>query len=180
MLFCLTGGKMPSRRCKFALCVGKVPWRNKWQSTLIACLGNPIDRRASGATVHGVTTESDRLETKQQIIVQFCVSFCCTIMRISQVCLCVKSSRHVQFFATLQIAACQVPLSMGFCRQEHWSGLSCTSPGDLPDPGIEPGSLMSPALAGWFLTTSATWEALKSATSMHISYLLFILHEKLA
>ena len=98
MLFCLTGGKMPSRRCKFALCVGKVPWRNKWQSTLIACLGNPIGRRASGATVHGVTTESDRLETKQQIIVQFCVSFCCTIMWISQVCLCVKSSQSCPIF----------------------------------------------------------------------------------
>ena len=43
----------------------------------------------------------------------------------------------------------QVPLSMGFLRQEHWSGLPFPSPGDLPDPGIEP---MSPALAGGFFT----------------------------
>ena len=47
---------------------------------------------------------------------------------------------------------------MGFCRQEYWSGLPCLLPGDLPDPGIEPASLMSPALEGGFFTTSATWE----------------------
>ena len=42
---------------------------------------------------------------------------------------------------------------MGLSRQEHWSGLPCLSPGDLPDPGIEPGSPVSPALAGGFFTT---------------------------
>ena len=47
-------------------------------------------------------------------------------------------------------------LSKGFSRQEQWSGLSCPPPGDLPDPGIKPASLMSPALAGRFFTTSAT------------------------
>ena len=51
----------------------------------------------------------------------------------------------------------QSPLSMRFSRQEYWSGLPCPSPGDLPDPGMEPLSLMSPALAGGFLTASATW-----------------------
>ena len=50
-------------------------------------------------------------------------------------------------------------LSMGFSRQESWSGLPCPPPGDLPHPGIEPTSLSSPALAGGFFTTSATWEA---------------------
>ena len=49
-----------------------------------------------------------------------------------------------------------------FSRQEHWSELPFASPGDLPNPGMEPMSLMSPALAGGFLTTSATWEAHKS------------------
>ena len=48
---------------------------------------------------------------------------------------------------------------MGFSRQEYWSGLPCPPRGDLPDPGIKPVSLMSPALAGGFFTTSATWEA---------------------
>ena len=49
--------------------------------------------------------------------------------------------------------AYQVLPSMGFSRQENWSGLPFSSPGDLPDPGIEPVSLASPALAGGFLTT---------------------------
>ena len=53
----------------------------------------------------------------------------------------------------------QAPLSMGFPRQEYWSGLACPPPGELPDPGIEHMSLMSPALAGRFFTTSTTWEA---------------------
>ena len=52
----------------------------------------------------------------------------------------------------------QAPLSMGFSRQEYWSGLPRPSPGDLPDLGIEPASLVSPASAGEFFTTSTTWE----------------------
>ena len=44
----------------------------------------------------------------------------------------------------------------GILRQEYWGGLPCPPPGDLPDPGIEPASLMSPALAGGFFTTNAT------------------------
>ena len=47
--------------------------------------------------------------------------------------------------------------------QEYWSGLPFPSPGDLPDPGVEPTSLVSPALAGRFFTTSVTWEALHTA-----------------
>ena len=49
---------------------------------------------------------------------------------------------------------------MGFSRQEYWSGFSCPPPGDIPNPGVEPVSLMSPALAGSFFTTNATWEAI--------------------
>ena len=49
-------------------------------------------------------------------------------------------------------AACQAPLSMGFSREKYWNRLPFPSPGDLPDPGIEPVSPGSPALAGKFLT----------------------------
>ena len=49
---------------------------------------------------------------------------------------------------------------MGFSRQEYWSGLPRPPPGDLPGPGFEPVSVMSPALAGGFFTTSATWDCL--------------------
>ena len=53
---------------------------------------------------------------------------------------------HVLLFVTSWTVAHQAPLSMGFSRQEYWSGLPCPPPGYLPDPGIEPVSLTSPAL----------------------------------
>ena len=56
---------------------------------------------------------------------------------------------------------CQALLSMGFSGQEYWSGLLCPPPGDLPNPGVEPESLMFPALAGGFFNTSTTWEGPK-------------------
>ena len=62
----------------------------------------------------------------------------------------------VWLFVTPWTVAHQAPLSMGFSRQEYWSGLSCPPPGDLPNPGIKPMFLMSPALAVVFFTTKAT------------------------
>ena len=59
----------------------------------------------------------------------------------------------VQFFVIPWTVTHQAPLSMGFSKQEHPSGLPCPSPGNLPNPGIEPASLTSPALAGMFLIT---------------------------
>ena len=72
------------------------------------------------------------------------------------VCKKVKLLSHVRLFVTARTVALQAPLSLGFSRQEYWSGLPCPPPGDLPDPGIEPKSLMSPALSGGFFTTSPT------------------------
>jgi len=48
---------------------------------------------------------------------------------------------------------------MEFSRREYWGGLPCPPPGDLHNPGNKPLSLLSPALAGWFFTTRATWDA---------------------
>ena len=64
-----------------------------------------------------------------------------------------KSLSHVQLLATPWTAAYQGPSSMGFSRQEYWSGLPFLSPEDLPNPGTEPKSSASPALAGRFFTT---------------------------
>ena len=64
-------------------------------------------------------------------------------------------------FVTLWTVARQAPLSMGFSRQEYWSRLPFPTLVDLPNPGIEPMSLMSPVLAVRFFTTSTTWEAQK-------------------
>ena len=61
----------------------------------------------------------------------------------------------VRLFETPWTLAPQALLSMEFSRQEYWSGLPFPTPGDLPDPGTEPMSLASPALAGQFFTT---WE----------------------
>ena len=63
----------------------------------------------------------------------------------------VRSLSRVRLSVTPRIIACQVPLSMGFFRQEYCSGLPFPPPGNLPDPGIEPVSLVSPVLADDFL-----------------------------
>ena len=62
---------------------------------------------------------------------------------------------HVRFFTTLRSVNFQASLSLGFSRQEYWSGLPFLPPGDLPYTGIKPSSLLSPALAGRFFTTSS-------------------------
>ena len=82
--------------------------------------------------------------------------------------MCAQSLSRVRLFATLWTVALHILLSLGFFRQEHWSGLPCPPPGDLPNPGIEPASHYVPCIAGGFFTTSATWEALSNAewTSM--------------
>ena len=70
---------------------------------------------------------------------------------------------RVWLFLTLWSVACQPPLSMRFSRQEYWSGLPCPPLGDLPSrgsslpPGIEPTSLLSPALAGGFNMQLSKW-----------------------
>jgi len=69
---------------------------------------------------------------------QFCLLLCVCL------CVCAKSLQLCpNSLWSLWTAACQVPLSMGFSRQEYWSGLPCPPPGDLPDPGIKPASLPS-------------------------------------
>ena len=73
-------------------------------------------------------------------------------------CECVLS--HVRFFVTPWSVARQAPLSMEFPRQGYWSGLPYSPPGDLPNSGTEPASLLSPALAHRFFTSSTTCEAL--------------------
>ena len=89
---------------------------------------------------------------------------------------------HVQFFVILWTVVCQAPLSMGFSRQEYWSGLPFPSPGDLPNPGINPYILTSPALANGFFTTSATLvlpkvtSVTRRARQWWLSFLLFLLH----
>ena len=66
----------------------------------------------------------------------------------------------------------RLPYPWRFSRQEYWSGLPCPPRGDLPNPGIKPISLMSPALASRFFTTSATWETREMPTHVINYYVL--------
>ena len=83
--------------------------------------------------------------------------------------MCANCFSHVWLFATPWTVAHQAPLSMGFSRQEYWSGLPFPlHPGGFSDPGIKLISLMYPVLAGGFFTTSATWEASQKNLHMNI------------
>ena len=101
------------------------------------------------------------------------------LFQITKLAMCVKNAHFIPKTATLtdafqyvhaELLPCPTvcdpmdcsppgPLSMGFSRQEYWSGLPFPPPGDLPNSETNPMSLVSPALAGRFFTTSATWEA---------------------
>ena len=83
-----------------------------------------------------------------------CVCACVCVC----VCVCARTRTcalsHRRLFVILWTVAHQAPLSMGFPRQEYWSGLLFPSPRDLPDPGIKPVSPVSPTLAGRFFPTA--------------------------
>ena len=98
----------------------------------------------------------------------FATCFACVYH--SFMCECVLSRFScVQPFVTLWTRACQAICPWGFSRREYRSGLQCPPAGELLEPGIEPATLRSPALAGGFLTTNATWEAPSLIT--HYSFL---------
>ena len=76
---------------------------------------------------------------------------------------------HIWLFVTPWTIAHQAPLFMGFSRQEYWSGLPCPPSEDLPDPGIKPVPLTSPARTDRFLTTSTTTILLCKTGPQHIT-----------
>ena len=88
--------------------------------------------------------------------------------RFSPASKCAKCVSHsvVSDSATPWTVAHQGPLSVGFSRQEYWSGLPCPPPRELPDPGTESTSLRTRELASGFFTTSSTWEAHVTHTFM--------------
>ena len=93
-------------------------------------------------------------------------------------CACCKLSHFscVQLFVTLWTVAHRAPLSMGFSRQEYWSGLPCLPLGDLPNPGIETASCPSPVLTGRVFTTS-TNPITKSSMTMRTPWLNHLVTE---
>ena len=79
-----------------------------------------------------------------------CVRVCVCVC----VCVCARALSCVRLFSSLQTVARQTPLSLGFSRQQYWSGLPLPTPGGRPNPGIKPSSLAS-ALEGRFFTTES-------------------------
>ena len=113
---------------------------------------NPMFCSLPGSSVHGIF-QAKVLEWGAIAKLSFIVPLIITYWMSA----CVLSHfSHVQLCVTLGTVPCQVPLSMGFSRQEYWNGLLCLSPGDLPSLGTEPASLLYHALAGGFFTTRAT------------------------
>ena len=82
--------------------------------------------------------------------------FLALAIHVHLACMCVKSLQSFQLFTTLCTMDGQAPLSMGFSRQEYWSGLPCPPPGNLPGSGVKPASLVSPMLASRFFIIRAT------------------------
>ena len=147
------------RRCRFDPWIKKIPRRRKWQPTLIPLPGKIPGQRS---LVHYSPWGLEKSDTTQQLnnnnsfphcvhqpVLYTCVCAACMLSHFS----------HVRLFGTPWTAAHKLPVSMGFSSQEYCTGLPCPLPGDLPKPETEPSSLTSPALAGEFLTTSATWES---------------------
>ena len=100
-----------------------------------------------------------------------CVCVCVYVC----VCACVRT--RTQLCLTLcHPTDCNPSLSMEFSRQGYWSGLPFPPPGDLPNPGIEPMSLGSPALAGGFFTRSLMYKSLILMNSYYIYFCCFCLY----
>ena len=99
-----------------------------------------------------------------------CVYLCmCIYMYVCVcVCVCVCALSHVWFFVTPWTIAHQPPLSMGFLKQEYWSGLPFPPPGDYPNPGMEPKSPVSLALAGRFFTTAPSGKPQRGRSGHYI------------
>ena len=94
------------------------------------------------------------------------------ILSVNKVKVKVKSLSRVQLLVTPWTVAYQAPPSMGFSRQEYWSGLSFSSPGDLPDPEIDPGS---PALQADYLPSEPPGKPLSvNSTSLIINFAPFL------
>ena len=114
---------------------GRSPGGGHGNPRQCSCLENPTDRGAWRAAVHRVAELDTTEQLSTHVVSQSCLTLCHPI----------DCSR-------------QVPLSIELRRQKSWSGLPFPTPEDLPNPGTEPMSFVSLALADRFFTTSATWK----------------------
>ena len=166
--------------------MGKIPWKKKWQPTPVFLPGKSHRQKSLVGYSPWVTKDQTRLSTKAHIHYQWYyihspphATFTPIYLQnfqpfptetlyplnnnssISSPAAPVVKCRFscVRLCVTLWTVAHQALLSVGFSREEYWSGLPCPPPGILLNPGIKTASLMSHALAGRFFTAQATWEA---------------------
>ena len=152
---------------------GRSPREGNGYSLQYSCLGNPMDREPGQLQSMGLQsrTQLKWLSMHAQLIYNVLLtSIGQQSDSVIHMCVYADLFSCIQLFVTLWNVACQAPLSMGFSRQEYWSGLPWPPPGDLPHPGIEPESLTSRALAGRFFITSAIREALSQTYIYSFSY----------
>jgi len=122
-------GKNTGVGCHFLLQCMKVKNESEVAQSCLT-LSDPMDCSLPGSSVHGIF--------QARVLESGAIAFSSMYAKSPQYCL--------TLFVTPWTIACQAPLSIGFPRQEYWSGLPCPPPRNLPDPGMEPVSLMSPAL----------------------------------
>ena len=151
---------------------GRCPWRRAWQPTPVSLPGESHGQRSLVGCSPWGRKESDTTErltlhflphlTSVRILICFCrdASPIAPHLRTSfyPASVCARLLQSGPTLGNPMDCSLSGPLSMGFSRQEYWSGLPFPSPGDLPHPGIKPASLMSPAWARTFFSTGTTWE----------------------
>ena len=139
---------------RFDPCIGRSSWRRKWQPIPVFLPRMSHGQRSlEGHGPWPVTKSRIQLSNweSRQSRYKDPPSW-------HYVCM-LSCFRCAWLFVTLWTVACQALLSLGFSRQEYWSELPSPPPGDLPDPGIEPWSPMSPELISRFFASWATWDA---------------------
>ena len=135
------------------ICASQGGGTNQWYQGCLSCRGHCRVTGHRSCLLSIQTWFSNPLDTS--------VSYLCSHAWV------LSCFSRVRLFATLWTVACQAPLSMGFSRQEYWSGLPRLLPGDRPNPRIEPMSHYVSCIAGVFFITSGTWEAREIHTAFN-------------
>ena len=144
---------LQSRRHGFNPWVRKIPWKRTWQPTSGFLPGESQGQRSLVGYSPRGRKKSDMTERLPFLPFTFKGRLKTGICEDGLSLLMLSFFSHVRLCEILWTIAHQAPLSLGFSRQEYWSGLPRPSPGDLPLPGIEPVSPAAPAVACRFFTT---------------------------
>ena len=115
---------------------GRSPGGGNGNKLQYSCLENSIDRVVQRVIVHTVSKRRTRLKQLSTHACTCCLQLC-SFSELFWLFIVAQSLSHIQLFATERTVACQAPLSMGFSRQECWSGLSFPTPENLPQPGVK-------------------------------------------